>query len=154
MNSRVLLLVIASCGLTTMAAFGQARSAYLEGGGGAAVDSKGKRHLGQKYPGRLPPWMVDRIRSVASDYPYRERALRHSGTGYFQLTLDLKTGSVRKVAIQKSTGFPTLDNCAVAALRQWRWRPGKWKVIEMPVTFVLSYSEPRLSPGSVPLPLR
>jgi TonB family protein len=76
------------------------------------------------------PHGVDRIWSIAPDYPYSERARRHSGSGYFQVTLDTKTGAVTKVAVRNSTGFPTLDNCAVAALRQWRWKPGKWREVE------------------------
>src|SRR5882724_790359 len=153
MNSRAFFVGIALFVSVIPTGFGQARSAYLQSGSGAAVDSKGVRYLGEKFPGRLTPWMLDRVRSVAPDYPYRERALRHEGVGYFQLILDLKTGSVTKVGVRRSTGFTTLDTCAAAALRQWRWKPGKWKVIETPVRFVLSYSEPRLAPGSVPLPL-
>jgi TonB family protein len=154
MNSRVLILAIAITASWTPAVFAQARSAYLSSAGTAAVDTKGKRHRSKEYPGRLAPWMADRVRSVSPDYPYRERALRHTGRGDFQLILDLKTGVVTRVIVQKSTGFATLDGCAVAALRQWRWRPGRWREIDTPVTFRLSSTEPRLPPGSVPLPLR
>jgi TonB family protein len=152
MNPRGLLLSLAGLWIPVTALV-QASSAHLSSNDTTAIDVKGVRHRGEQYPGKLAPWMVDRISSVAPDYPDVERARRHTGVGYFQLTLDLKTGAVTKVTIKKSTGFSTLDNCAVSALRQWRWRPGKWKEIETPVTFKLA-SEPPLPSGSVRLPLR
>jgi TonB family protein len=154
MNSRVFPLALSLVVLSAPAGlFAQASAAHLSGASTAAVDAKGAWHQSSQYPGKLPPWMVDRIWSIAPDYPYSERARRHAGSGYFQVTLDTKTGAVTKVAVRKSTGFPTLDNCAVAALRQWRWKPGKWREVEMPVTFKLA-SPPPLPRGSVPLPLR
>ena len=152
MNSPVLTLLVLL--LSSSVGFGQAQSAYLASGGTSAVDVKSKRYNGVNYPGRLPPWMLDRVKSVSPDYPYRERAVRHSGSGHFRVILDPKTGGVTNVLIQRSTGFATLDNCAIAAFRQWRWRPGRWKEIDMPCAFRLSYTEPRLPPGSVRLPLR
>ena len=53
----------------------------------------------------------------------------------FQLKLNLKTGYVTNVTVVRSAGFAELDTSAVAALRQWRWKPGKWKEIEMAVAF-------------------
>lgn len=153
MHSRVILLALAMSAFATPV-FAQAKSAHLSSAGTVAVDVEGRRHTSPKNPKKLAPWMQDRIKSVAPDYPYGERARRHEGTGYFQLSLDLKTGTATKVTVKKSTGFPVLDRCAVMALRAWRWRPGKWKEIETPVNFVLSRTEPRLPPGSVSLPLR
>jgi TonB family protein len=72
--------------------------------------------------------------------------------GIFRLTLDLKTGAVTRVTIVKSTGFLTLDRAAMAAFRRWRWKPGKWKEIDMPIRFSLSSSRPRLPPGAVRIP--
>src|SRR6266567_2154298 len=47
----------------------------------------------------------------------------------------LNTGSVSKVTVIQSTGFPGLDNEAIFALHQWRWKPRRWKEIDIPVTF-------------------
>ena len=152
MNLRILSVLVLV--LSSPLVFGQAHSAYLESGSTSAVDLKGKRYNGSNYPGRLPPWMLDRTKSVAPDYPYRERALHHSGSGDFRLIVDTRTGAVTQVIVLRSTGFAGLDNCAIAALRQWRWRPGKWKVIDTPVIFRVSSAEPHLPPGSVRLPLR
>ncbi len=102
----------------------------------SAVDAKGARHRGNDYPGRAP-WMDDASNIVWPRYPYEEKVLRHTGSGLFGLTLDLNTGSVSKIRTLKSTGFPKLDYSATDAFRQWRWKPRKWKEIEIPVTFTL-----------------
>jgi TonB family protein len=103
----------------------------------AAIDAKGVAYLGTQYQGP-PPWMDDVIHSVTPDYPYRARAVRQQGTGLYRLILDLKTGAVIRVTIIRSTGFGKLDDSVIAALRQWRWKPGKWKEIGLPVTFTLA----------------
>ena len=79
--------------------------------------------------------MNDVVHMVQPEYPQSERAQNHRGSGLLRLTLDFKTGSVAQVAILKSTGYSALDNSAVVAFRQWRWRPGKWKQIDVPMTF-------------------
>jgi len=55
-----------------------------------------------------------------------------------RVTLDMTTGSVSKVAMVQSTGVAALDNSAMKALRQWQWKPGKWKEIDVPITFAMS----------------
>lgn len=115
----------------------------------SAVDAKGICHQGSDYAGN-PPWLDDRLKSVAPEYPYSERLHRHEGRGIIRLTLDLKTGLVTKAVVIKSTGFSTLDACAIGAFRRWTWKPRKWKEIDMPVTFVMGRSP--LPPGAIPLP--
>ena|SRR5438552_3318949 len=121
--------------------------------GMSAVDTNGARHRGFDYLGKHPPWQHDMIKAVAPNYPDRDRILRHKGEGLFQLTLDPKTGSVTKVTVTKSTGFQTLDTSAVASLYEWRWKPGKWREIDIPVRFttMLSYYY-RSQAGVVQLP--
>jgi TonB family protein len=114
----------------------QGNSAALHLSGTSAVDAKGKRHYSDDYPNRRPPWMDDQIRFGEPLYPNEDLLLRHEGKGLFRLTLDLKTGYVGEVTVMKSTGFRTLDESVVSALRRWRWKPGTWKEIEVPVTFV------------------
>lgn len=70
----------------------------------------------------------------------------------YRLSLDFKTGLVSKMAVVRSTGFRTLDNSALFALRQWTWKPGRWKEIDMPVTFTMGSGSVRTPPGTVPLP--
>ena len=92
-------------------------SSYLTNIGTGAVDAKGVRHDGNSYPRKHPPWLDDRVKTVAPDYPYAERARHHQGAGWYRLELDLKTGIVAQVIIAKSTGFSELDQCAVSAFR-------------------------------------
>ena len=117
---------------------------------GSAVDLKGVRHQGSEYSGN-PPWLNDRVRSIAPEYPYDERLYRHQGRGIIRLTLDVRTGLVTKATVLKSTGFVALDNSAVAAFKQWTWKPGKWKEIDLGVNFSLGDTVPPLERGAVPL---
>jgi TonB family protein len=100
----------------------------------------------------LYPVYKDCIKSVAPDYPYGERAQHHIGKGFFRLVLNLKSGVVTKVTLTRSTGFAVLDNCAIAALRQWRWKPNRWKEVEIPVIFKLERGPHVLPRGAVPIP--
>lgn len=103
---------------------------------GSAVDIQGSRHICEKGPpGTTSPWMADCIRGVSLVYPSVDRARRHEGKGLFRMVLDPKTGRVLEVTVVRSTGFKSLDQNSVAGLRKWRWRPGRWKEIELPVKF-------------------
>ena len=117
-----------------------------------AVDAKGVRHSGPTAPGKLAPWIEDEVKAVAPSYPYNERLHHHAGSGRFRLDLDLRTGSVTRITVVRSTGFQALDNSVIVAVRQWRWKPGRWKQIEFPVTFVLQRGPFRLPPGARVLP--
>jgi TonB family protein len=119
---------------------------------GSAVDSKGVRHYEADYPRHNVPWSDDLLQAFALEYPYDDRAQHHEGEGLFRLALDLKTGSVSKITVLKSTGFSTLDSCAIASLRHFRWKPGKWKEINTPITFQIRSRLPQLKPGQKPLP--
>jgi TonB family protein len=154
MNSRILVIAVAITTSAISSVLAQARAAYLSSTGTSAVDAKGIRHRSEEYSRKLPPWMVDCVSTLSPDYPLSDRASRHEGSGYFQVMLDVKTGAVTRVIVLKSTGFSALDVSAVLALRRWTWRPGKWKEIDMPVTFTLSRTKPHIPPGSVPLPIR
>jgi TonB family protein len=119
----------------------------------SAVDAQGARHRGSDYAG-LAPWTVDQRRTVAPEYPQAERMRHHEGSGLFRVTLDLSTGSAVKVTVLKSTGFPALDNSATDAFRRWRWKPGKWKEIDLPITFTIAPGGGRLPPGANAIPTR
>jgi TonB family protein len=100
----------------------------------AAVDAHGVRYRGRDYPnGGI--WMDDVVFKVAPEYSAAERAQSHFGSGLFRLTLDLKTGAVTRVQILSSTGFRALDQSAIDAFGRWRWKPGKWREIDAPITF-------------------
>ena len=127
-------------------------SAYLQGGNNwTAVDVKGNRFDGRTYQAKYPPWIADRVTALAPEYPLEERRAVHEGTGFFRLTIDARTGSVISVDLVKSTGFRKLDACAVAALRQWRWKPGKWREISLAVKFTIHDVSHELLPNPIRL---
>jgi TonB family protein len=115
---------------TTLSA--QKRSNWLSG----AVDAKGVRHRGSDYP-KGGVWMDDAIKTVSPEYPYVARQRAMAGSGLFRLTLDLKTGTVSKVTVLRSTGAAMLDASAIDALHRWQWKPGKWKEVDVPITFTM-----------------
>ena len=87
---------------------------------------------------RDEPWQKDLVRSTPPEYLYVDRAAWREGRGVFHVTLDAQTGLVREVTVKQSTGHATLDSSAVAALRQWRFRPGSLKQLDIPVTFKMA----------------
>jgi len=99
-----------------------------------AVDGKGLHYRGTDYAEK-PPWINDAIKKLPPKYPYEQRARYIGGLGVVRVTLDLSTGDVSKAAIVRSTGVPALDNSAMEGFREWRWKPGKWKEIDVPVIF-------------------
>lgn len=103
----------------------------------SAIDAKGVQYSERDY-WRGPRWMRDAIFAPKPEYPYNDRRLHHEGTALFRLTIDPKTGSTTNVAMIKSTGFPKLDDEAFNVVRRWRWRPGKWKEVGVPVVFTLT----------------
>jgi len=105
---------------------------FLEGAS-SAVDAKGAHHRGTDYVEK-PSWISDAIKKQPPKYPYEQRARYIGGIGVVRLTLDLSTGSVSKAAMVRSTGVPALDS-AMEGFRQWQWKPGKWKEIDVPIIF-------------------
>jgi TonB family protein len=91
------------------------------------------------------PWQKDLVTSVPPAYSLADRAAWRQGRGLFHLTLDSKSGAVLQVTVKKSTGHRTLDESAVTALRQWRFRPGTWTSLDIPVAFVMAKSETNYS---------
>lgn len=106
--------------------------AWMDAGKGPGT--RGVRADGRtfrKVRGEKAPWSGDCLKAVAPEYPAWERDAHHQGSGIFRLAIDLKTGFVTRVSIVKSTGIEFLDICAAKAFRQWRWKPGKWKEIDL-----------------------
>ena len=123
--------------LGSLACFGRLHAQQIVA---SAVDIKGQRHLGSRdFPGLQEPWIADRIVYLPHPkYSYEDRLRRHQGNGLFRATLDPRTGLVTQVTVVKSTGFASLDNSAVAAIRKWRWKPQRWKEIDIPVRFYMT----------------
>ena len=68
----------------------------------------------------------------ANPYPPEEAAAGHGGTVTMTLTITAQ-GTVKDIAIRKSSGFPVLDNAAVACAANWLFRVGNQKVLSTTV---------------------
>ncbi len=58
------------------------------------------------------------------DYPLEARANRFTGSGIIVVRVHVKTGRVVETLVARSTGHGVLDNAAVKAFSQWRFKPG------------------------------
>jgi TonB family protein len=105
-----------------------------------AIDAVGVQHSSSDYPKGQVPWVADLLRTPPPEYPSQESALHHVGAGRFRIALDLRSGTVVSVSVLQSTGFKAFDESAVAALSRWRWKPGRWKEINIQVRFTMSQS--------------
>jgi TonB family protein len=71
-------------------------------------------------------------------YPNEAREKGQSGAGIAMLTIDIATGHVVKAEMGTSTRSKILDQAAVAALRQWRFKPRTISKVWVPIKFFLS----------------
>jgi len=72
-------------------------------------------------------------------YPYEARSRRITGSGVCVLDIDVASGSVSSANMAQSIGNPILDNAAVSAFRQWRFKPGAAAPkVKVPITFTMT----------------
>jgi TonB family protein len=72
-------------------------------------------------------------------YPYEARSRRITGSGVCVVSVDVASGSVTNATMAQSIGNPILDNSAVTAFRQWRFRPGAAAPkVKIPITFTMT----------------
>lgn len=55
-------------------------------------------------------------------YPLESRRNKEQGTVLLSLILGTD-GTVEQISVNRSSGFPRLDNAALHAVRRWRWEP-------------------------------
>jgi len=103
-----------------------------------AVDAKGVRHSANEYHGKKPQWVIDAVHVVRPDFPVWDQKRGYQGLGVFRVGIDPATGSARNVTIVRSTGHTDLDRKSLLAFKQWRWKPGTWSQVDVPVVFVAS----------------
>jgi protein TonB len=68
-------------------------------------------------------------------YPYEARSRKITGSGICVVEVDPGSGSVTSASMAQSIGNPILDNSAVSAFRQWRFKPGSVSNVRIPITF-------------------
>ncbi|PYJ55595.1 MAG: hypothetical protein DME82_06720 [Verrucomicrobia bacterium] len=73
---------------------------------------------------------------VLPDYPYAARDQHLEGIGSYRLNIK-PDGTVSSVTVLKSTGHMVLDQAAIHAFRQWRFRPGTLHVLKIPINFTM-----------------
>jgi TonB family protein len=71
-------------------------------------------------------------------YPYEARSRHIMGSGVCVVSVDVSSGAVTDASMAQSIGNPILDNSAVSAFRQWRFRPGTVSKVKIPITFTMS----------------
>jgi TonB family protein len=71
---------------------------------------------------------------VFPDYPYAARDRHLEGSGLYRLNIK-PDGTVSSVTVLKSTGHSLLDQAAIHAYRQWRFRPGALRSVKIPINF-------------------
>ena len=78
-------------------------------------------------------------------YPLAARMANVTGRGIAILDIDPRTGFVKAARMNPSTGDKDLDHAALAAFRQWRFRPGGTSRVNVPIRFTMSSSLPATS---------
>src|SRR5579864_4944627 len=68
------------------------------------------------------------------EYPYEARSAHQEGEGYVRLYV-ARDGTVTNVKIVKSTGYELLDASCLKAFKNWKWKPGFRREIDIPVGF-------------------
>ena len=98
------------------------------------IDSKGVRHESKESAGNAP-WVRD-LAYARMPRPLRgDRSWWYEGVGIFRLRIDPTTGATREVTIPRSTGHIAFDRSALLALKLWRWKPGTWTQVDVPLFF-------------------
>jgi TonB family protein len=103
--------------------------------------------------GSRPEWKRDLVSIEAPAYPAVAKRWHVQGKGMFRATIDTNTGRVTDVSILQSTGFGVLDGSAIRAIKLWRWKPGKYRTCDVPITFKLDpHWAGKPFPSASPLP--
>jgi TonB family protein len=68
-------------------------------------------------------------------YPYQARSRHMTGSGVCVVEVNAGSGSVTSASMAQSVGNPILDNAALSAFRQWRFKPGSVSKVRIPITF-------------------
>ena len=81
-----------------------------------------------------PPTRAIAYYAPKPEYPTLSDGTRPEGSGVYVLHIDPKTGIVKSVSIEKSTGIRILDKAAIDSYKQWRFNRGV-PMVKCPITF-------------------
>src|SRR4051812_38705043 len=72
--------------------------------------------------------------SPAAGYPEEAQKTNATGSGVYELRIDT-AGKTTAVTIIKSSGSAVLDKAATASFRKWRFKPGVFRSVRIPVSW-------------------
>jgi TonB family protein len=72
------------------------------------------------------------------EYPYEARSRKITGSGVCVLTIDTASGNVTDATMAQSIGSPILDNATVSTFRRWRFKPGMYSKVKVPITYTMT----------------
>src|SRR5216117_4539122 len=78
------------------------------------------------------------VNAPRPQYPYEARSRHITGSGVCVVTVNPASGNVTGGSMAQSIGNPILDNAALSAFRQWRFRPGTVSQVRIPITFTMT----------------
>src|SRR5256885_15513970 len=78
------------------------------------------------------------VSAVRPAYPYEARLRRITGAGVAVIKINRTTGEVASSEMAPSTGSDILDEAALDAFRQWRFKPGTIDEGRIPIAFTMS----------------
>ena len=67
-------------------------------------------------------------------YPHAVQKTKTGGSGLYELKID-KAGVTKTVVIVKTSGNDILDRAATNAFRRWRFKPGTFTSVRIPVSW-------------------
>ena len=74
------------------------------------------------------------VASPGPAYPEEARQAKMTGSGLYELRIN-KAGAVTEVVIVKSSRSAVLDNAAKGTFRKWRFKPGIFTSVRIPVSW-------------------
>jgi periplasmic protein TonB len=72
------------------------------------------------------------------EYPYEARSRHVTGSGVCVLTIDTASGNVTDATMAQSIGSPILDNSTTSTFRRWRFKPGAFSKVKVPITYTMT----------------
>jgi protein TonB len=75
--------------------------------------------------------------SPRPEYPYEARRQKQTGSGVCVLVID-PGGNVTDASMASSTGSTILDNATMSAFKRWRFKPGVFTKVRVPITYTLT----------------
>ena len=96
-----------------------------------ATDARGVRYSLADNP----PYLDDVTNRVVPENPSSTTQTGGAGQGLFRVSIDVNTGTVTNVVVLRPIESASLHPRTVAALRQWRWKPGTWRQVDIPFIY-------------------